>query len=71
MGKAEQTGGIGRNPAIDKLNKVEYENARWGHEELIKKLVFEKKDTFSDMDAIKDITEKYHISFNLEGKSSE
>lgn len=63
MSKTEQTGGIGKSPSIEKVNRIENEMAQ--RVKYIKKIVFGEKEVPEKMRTILDIVDNYHISFEL------
>lgn len=65
MGNTEKTGGIGKSPAIEKVNRVE--NKMMKQSELMKTLAFGKSKIPEKMETMMQIVEDYHISFKRNG----
>lgn len=61
MGKAEKIGGIGKSPAIDKLNRIQESRHTLSKAELLKKAAF-KEDT-AEKQKINSIIHQYNIGF--------
>lgn len=61
MGKTEKTGGIGKSPAIEKVNKVESKMLK--QVGLIETLAFGRDEMSENMKQLIQIVEDYHISF--------
>lgn len=65
MGKTEKTGGIGKSPAIEKVNKVENKMSK--QIKLIEELAFGRNEIPENMKRMTQIVEEYHISFKMTG----
>lgn len=70
MSKTEQTGGIGKSPAIEKVNRIEHRMMQ--QVEYIKKLAFGEGEVPGKMKRILKIVDNYQISFETkEDRSNE
>ncbi len=64
MSKTEQTGGVGKSPSIEKVNRIE--NEMMQQVDYIKKLAFGEKEVPEKMKKILNIVDSYQISFELQ-----
>lgn len=67
MGKTEKIGGIGKSPAIDKVNRIHENRYVVSKVEKLKKEVFEKNS--KEMQKMHSIIDQYHISYSEEEKA--
>lgn len=65
MGKSEKVGGIGKSPAIERLNRFQQELTSDRMAEMLRESMFETVHKDVEIDKIGEIIDQYHINYEI------